>query len=104
MGISTEMAEDGFDAVEKVAKGGKEYYDAILMDIQMPKMDGYEATARIRNICGDRRIPIIAVTANAFEEDRQKSLVAGLDAHVSKPIDYNKLLVLLKKFLLGARK
>lgn len=104
VGISTEMAEDGFDAVEKVAKGGKEYYDAILMDIQMPKMDGYEATARIRNICGDRRIPIIAVTANAFEEDRQKSLVAGLDAHVSKPIDYNKLLVLLKRFLLGARK
>lgn len=104
VGISTEMAEDGFDAVEKVAKGGRDYYDAILMDIQMPKMDGYEATARIRNICGDRRIPIIAVTANAFEEDRQKSLVAGLDAHVSKPIDYNKLLVLLKRFLLGTGK
>ena len=100
VGIITEMAEDGVDAVERVKKMGRDYYDAILMDIQMPRMNGYEATKVIREFCGDKRIPIIAVTANAFDEDRKKSITAGLDAHVSKPVDYNKLLILLKKYLL----
>lgn len=101
VGIVTEIAVDGVAAVERFQEVGPCYYDAVLMDIQMPRMDGYEATKRIREICGDTYVPIIAVTANAFEEDRQKSIECGLDAHMSKPVDYNKLLILLKKFIFG---
>ena len=68
------------------------YYDLILMDIQMPHMDGYEATKIIRALNGPRsRIPIIAMTANAFEEDRQRAFEAGMDGHIAKPISINVL-------------
>ena len=76
-------------------------YDLILMDIQMPIMDGYEATRKIRKLKNPEtaNIPIIAMTANAFEEDRQKALEAGMNEHVSKPIDLARLLEAVKKVL-----
>ena len=69
-------------------------YDLILMDVQMPKMDGYTATKEIRTLSNNKKanIPIIAMTANAFEEDRQKALEAGMNGHVAKPIDVEKML------------
>ena len=75
-------------------------YDLILMDIQMPEMDGYEATKRIRNLDDARAdIPIVAMTANAFEEDRQKALESGMNAHVSKPVDMNMLFKVMAQIL-----
>ena len=76
------------------------YYDLILMDIQMPEMDGYEATRVIRGL-GDARadIPIVAMTANAFEEDRQKALEAGMNAHVAKPLDMNTFFKVISQIL-----
>jgi len=76
-------------------------YDMVLMDIQMPKMDGYKATQEIRHLPDKAKtcIPIIAMTANAFEEDRQKALEAGMNEHVSKPIDLARLLEAVKKVL-----
>jgi CheY-like chemotaxis protein len=78
---------------------GADYYDCILMDIQMPVMDGFEATRVIRNLFPDKRIPIIALSANAFDEDRHKSIEAGMDGHLSKPIVIAQLEDALKKFL-----
>ena len=69
------------------------------MDIQMPVMNGYEATKVIRELFPDTHVPIVALSANAFEEDRIKSIEAGMDAHVAKPIDVNKLKDTLAKFL-----
>ena len=75
-------------------------YDLILMDIQMPHMDGYEATKIIRALNGPRsRIPIIAMTANAFEEDRQRAFEAGMDGHIAKPISINVLFATLDEVL-----
>ena len=86
--VTTEHAENGRIAVEMFQKSPIGYYDAILMDMRMPEMDGLEATAAIRKL--DRpdakKIPIIALTANAFDEDVQRSLQAGLNAHLSKPV------------------
>ena len=105
-GFIVDTAEDGDIAVEMVRQnieklGGHECeYDAILMDIQMPRMNGFEATKAIRELPpSDMHIPIIAVSANAFEEDRQKSLASGMDDHVSKPIDVQKLKETLTKYL-----
>ena len=97
-GFNIECAEDGDIAVEKVKNDN---YDAVLMDIQMPRMNGYEATMAIRALPDSRytHLPIIALSANAFEEDRQKSLDAGMDDHVSKPIDINQLKETLAKYL-----
>ena len=83
----------------RTAKPGQ--YDLILMDIQMPIMDGYEATRQIRKLKNPEtaNIPIIAMTANAFEEDRQKALEAGMNEHVAKPIDLARLLEVVKKVL-----
>ena len=77
------------------------YYDIILMDIQMPKMDGYEAARRIRAMDDPEkaRIPIIAVTANAFEEDRKLALEAGMNGHLAKPYDIPKMMETLKELL-----
>ena len=69
------------------------------MDIQMPIMDGYEATRQIRAMNGSASLPIIALSANAFEEDRQKSLEAGMNAHIAKPIKIKELLETLKRFV-----
>lgn len=78
----------------------EDYYDLILMDIQMPHMDGYEATKIIRALNGPRsRIPIIAMTANAFEEDRQRAFEAGMDGHIAKPISINVLFATLDEVL-----
>ncbi len=81
----------------KAAEG----YDAVLMDIQMPEMDGYEATRRIRSLPDFKKAvtPIIAMTANAFEEDRRNAMDAGMNEHISKPIDIEKLMSLLKRVM-----
>ena len=87
-------AENGYIAVEKVANSKKGYYKLILMDIQMPVMNGYEAVTKIRALENKdlANIPIIAMTANAFEEDRKRAMEAGMNAHVPKPIDIDNLL------------
>jgi len=92
-GALTESAGNGKEAVDKLEQSAPGYYDLILMDVQMPVMNGYEAAAIIRGL--DRSdaetIPIIALTANAFSEDRSKALAAGMNAHVTKPIDMANL-------------
>ena len=99
-GFIIDTAEDGTIAVEKMKAAGTSDYDLILMDIQMPIMDGYEATRQIRALETEiSRIPIIAMTANAFEEDRKAALEAGMNEHIAKPINVTKLKGLLSKFL-----
>ena len=100
-GFILDTAEDGTIAVEKMRTAKPGQYDLILMDIQMPIMDGYEATRQIRKLENPEtaNIPIVAITANAFEEDRQKALEAGMNEHVSKPIDLARLLEAVKKVL-----
>ena len=99
-GLLVERAANGKQCVEMLKEKPADYYDMILMDIQMPEMDGYQATEMIRNL-GDSRaaVPIVAMTANAFEEDRQKALDAGMNAHVSKPVDMNVLFRVMAKFI-----
>ena len=98
-GLLVERAANGKECVEMLKEKPADYYDMILMDIQMPEMDGYQATEMIRNL-GDSRaaVPIVAMTANAFEEDRQKALDADMNAHVSKPVDMNVLFRVMAKF------
>lgn len=97
-GAEIENAENGRVAVAMLKEKGDSYYDCVLMDIQMPLMNGYEATGAIRAMYPDSRRPIIALSANAFEEDRQRSLNAGMNAHISKPIDPRALLHILAEF------
>lgn len=89
-GASVESAEDGVQAVEMFKESAEGYYDLILMDVQMPHMDGYEATRCIRALgrSDAQKVPIFAMTANAFAEDVQKSREAGMNAHISKPYKY----------------
>ena len=98
-GFEIDDAKNGREAVEKVRDNGEAYYDFILMDIRMPVMDGYEATKYIRGLCKDRHIPIIALSANAFEEDRAKSIKVGMDDHVAKPIEVDSLKKTLSRFV-----
>ena len=98
-GLEVETAEDGELAVEAVAEKGIEYYDFILMDIQMPVMNGYEATRAIRALQDGGRVPIIALSANAFAEDRDASINAGMNDHVAKPIDIKTLFSTLAKYI-----
>ena len=100
-GIITEQAEDGSVAVKMVQEAAPGYYDLILMDIQMPIMDGYEATKQIRALPDKRlaQLPIIAVSANAFEEDKKASLAAGMDGHIAKPINVADLFALMQRFI-----
>jgi signal transduction histidine kinase/ActR/RegA family two-component response regulator len=98
-GVVVESAEDGSIAVDRLKEKGPDYYDCILMDIQMPVMDGFEATRTIRQMFPDKRIPIIALSANAFDEDRRKSFEAGMDGHLAKPIVIAQLEDALKKYL-----
>ena len=99
--IDVDLAENGRIAVEKFASHEAGYYDAILMDLRMPEMDGLEASRRIRSM--DRedagRIPIIALTANAFDEDVQRSMQAGLNAHLSKPVEPEALFGTLENLI-----
>lgn len=91
-GLLVETARNGKQGVDKILEKEWDYYDLVLMDIQMPGMNGYEATQAIR-ACEDKRseIPIIALTANAFEEDKLTALASGMNAHISKPIDIKEL-------------
>ena len=99
-GLKAERAANGKQCIEMLKKMPEDYYDMILMDIQMPEMDGYEATKLIRNLDDARAdIPIVAMTANAFEEDRQKALESGMNAHVSKPVDMNMLFKVMTQIL-----
>lgn len=101
-GLVIDTVGDGTEAVDRIKKVEAGTYDLILMDIQMPIMDGYEATRQIRALEDSARasVPIVAMTANAFEEDKQKALEAGMNSHVAKPIDISKLMVTLKDILL----
>ena len=94
IGISVDFVEDGTDAVERMNEVDDDRYDLIFMDIQMPKMDGYMATREIRTLKNNKKanIPIIAMTANAFEEDKKKAFQAGMNAHIAKPIDIKTIL------------
>lgn len=99
-GFLLDTAEDGKAALEKIKNAQPGQYDLILMDIQMPVMDGYEATRQIRKLMGEYAdIPIIAVTANAFEADRQKALKSGMNGHVGKPLEVPKLLHTINEVL-----
>jgi len=100
-GFSVDLAGDGTVAVEKIEAADSDRYDIILMDIQMPLMDGYEATRRIRAMKDKAKanIPIYAMTANAFEEDGQKALDVGMNGHIAKPIDIANLMSVLKEAL-----
>ena len=94
-----DTAEDGAIAVRKVIEKGTSYYDFILMDIQMPVMNGYEATTEIRKMPGGSDIPIIALSANAFKEDIDRSVAAGMNAHAVKPIDVKALFETIKRLI-----
>ena len=87
-----ERANDGVACLEMLQKAPEDYYDLILMDIQMPRMNGYQATKAIRQLSDKRAdIPIIAMTANAFEEDRKAAYEAGMNGYVTKPIELAKV-------------
>ena len=100
-GLILERAENGVICVEKLEKAPEGYYDLILMDVQMPDMDGYDATRKIRRLDDPEKakIPIIAMTANTFSKDRKMALSSGMDDYVSKPVDMNLLVPLLEKYL-----
>ncbi len=99
--MQTEVAENGRIALEKFAASKEGYYDAILMDMRMPEMDGLEATRAIRalNRSDAAIVPIIALTANAFDEDVQRSMQAGLNAHLSKPVEPQTLFETLERLI-----
>ena len=101
VGLAVDIANDGTVAVEKMKSASAGYYDIILMDIQMPQMDGYEATRQIRALDDKEKagIPIIAVTANAFEEDRRIAMDAGMNGHLAKPYDVPEIMKTLKELL-----
>lgn len=101
MGFEVERAWDGDICVSMVEQAEGKYYDLILMDIQMPNMNGYQAAAAIRAMADPSKagIPIIAMTANAFEEDKQDAYAAGMNAHLAKPVDIRKMVEILAEFL-----
>lgn len=96
-----ETAENGRIAVDMVAKAEPGYYDLVLMDIQMPVMDGYEATKAIRMLDDPKKafVPVIAMTANAFKEDEEAAIAAGMQAHIAKPIDLDAMTVTISRVL-----
>ncbi len=100
-GFIVDIAGDGIEAVEKITSAEPDHYDVVLMDIQMPRMDGYEASKRIRALDDPIKsnIPIIAVTANAFDEDRKFAMEAGMNGHLAKPYDTPEIMKKLKKVL-----
>ena len=101
--MEVDLAENGKIAVEMFEKQPEGHYDAILMDVRMPEMDGLEATQKIRSMerKDARDIPIIALTANAFDEDVQRSMQAGLNAHLSKPVQPEVLFETLESLIEG---
>ncbi len=99
--LEIDEAVDGIDAIEKFIASSVGYYDVILMDIQMPRLDGHDASKRIRelNRADAATVPIIAITANAFKEDVEAALASGMNTHLAKPIELEKLILILKGFL-----
>ena len=99
-GFEVEVAEDGCEAVEKIQNAQPGQYHLVLMDVQMPIMDGYTATREIRELDSIyASVPIIAMTANAFEEDKREALECGMNGHISKPVDMSVLLRVLADIL-----
>ena len=100
-GLKIERVEDGIQCVNRIEKMPADTYDMILMDIQMPQMDGYKATQAIRNLPDKDKasIPIVAMTANAFEEDKRDAIAAGMNGHIAKPIQVDKLLSTLSEVI-----
>ncbi len=100
-GLAVERAKDGVVCIDMMKNAEPGYYDLVLMDIQMPNMDGYEAAKRIREFPGPKKdIPIIAMTANAFKEDKQRAFSVGMNGHIAKPMDVIKLIKELRRFML----
>ena len=100
-GLKIERVEDGIQCVNRIEKMPADTYDMILMDIQMPQMDGYKATQAIRNLPDEDKasIPIVAMTANAFEEDKRDAIAAGMNGHIAKPIQVDKMLSILSEVI-----
>ena len=99
-GIKVKHVEDAIQCIEELKKMPEKYYDVILMDVQMPNMDGYTATQRIRDLDDSRaEIPIIAMTANAYDEDRRKAQEAGMDGFLAKPLDVDEMMRLLAQII-----
>ncbi len=100
-GFEVESAPDGTDAVDMVKRSEENYYDVILMDVQMPIMNGYEATRTIRSLSRQdvKTLPIIAMTANALEEDKAAALKSGMNDHIAKPLDIELFMEVLGKHL-----
>jgi len=98
VGIEVDVADTGAAAVEMVQR---KPYDLVLMDVQMPEMDGMDATRAIRKLPGMDRLPIVAMTANAFAEDREACLAAGMNDHIGKPVSPNELYRALGRWLSG---
>lgn len=99
-GIKVKHVEDGIQCIEELKKMPEKYYDVILMDVQMPNMDGHTATQRIRDLDDSRaEIPIIAMTANAYDEDRRKAQEAGMDGFLAKPLDVDEMMRLLAQII-----
>ena len=96
VGFAVDIAEDGIQAVEKA---GQQHYDLILMDVQMPRMNGLDATRAIRQLPAHAQTPILAMTANAFEEDRRNCLAAGMNDHIGKPVAPDRLFAALQRWL-----
>ena len=100
-GAEIEMAVNGKEAVDKVADHPNGYYDLVFMDVQMPIMNGYEAATAIRSLPKHKGelLPIVAMTANAFEEDKRDAVAAGMNGHIAKPIQIDKLLSMLAEVI-----
>ena len=100
-GYEVDVAVNGREAVELLAAAPPLTYDVVLMDVQMPVLDGYGATQAIRSLEDPRlaTVPIIALTANSFEEDRQEALRRGMNGHIAKPIDFKLLFATLERLL-----
>ncbi|MBQ3481471.1 MAG: response regulator [Oscillospiraceae bacterium] len=100
-GFAIEIAKDGVEAVEKMSAAPAGHYDIVLMDVQMPRMDGYEAARQIRALEDPRKagIPIVAVTANAFEEDRKTAMESGMNGHLAKPYDIPAIMETLERLI-----
>lgn len=99
-GFTVDTADDGDVAVERLQDSKQGEFDLVLMDIQMPKMDGYAATRQIRTLPSNvANVPIVAMTANAFDEDKQKTIRAGMNAHIAKPIEAGRLMETLSHIL-----
>ncbi|MGN0906001.1 MAG: response regulator, partial [Bullifex sp.] len=101
VGITATVAPDGEEALKAFTSSSEYEYDMIFMDIQMPRMDGYQAARAIRQSEHPRAlsVPIIAMTANAFEDDKKASLDAGMNAHIAKPIDFDRLKLVIAEYV-----